>query len=149
MNASNVYDVIIVGSGPAGYTGAIYTSRAFLKTLILTGPEPGGQLTTTTQVENFPGFPKGVMGPDLLEDMRKQAERFGTEVRTESVVSCELSTFAKTTADKSVVSKKGEKNIFEVKTENDVYQARSIIIATGASAKKLGIPSEESFREKG
>jgi len=80
-----MYDVIIIGSGPAGYTAAIYTSRAFLKTLILTGPQLGGQLTTTKEVENFPGFRQGIQGPELLENMKVQAEKFGTEIKIETV----------------------------------------------------------------
>ena len=88
-----MYDVVIIGSGPAGYTAAIYTSRAFLKTLVLTGSQPGGQLTTTTMIDNFPGFSGGILGTELLENMRKQAERFGTEIQTETVknVKCQMS----------------------------------------------------------
>lgn len=128
------YDVIIIGSGPAGYTAALYTSRAFLKTLLLTGIEVGGQLTTTTHVENFPGFPDGVLGPKLVEDMKKQVERFGTEIVGKQV--------------KQV--KSTESKVFEVDTDDGVsYQGKTIIIATGASAMYLGLPSEQTFAGKG
>jgi len=132
-----MYDVIILGSGPAGYTAALYTSRAFLKTLVLTGKEAGGQLTTTSDVENYPGFPKGIQGPELMEEMKKQVERFGTEIRLETVVSLQS----------SVVSL-GEKN-FIIKTESNKYQGKSVIIASGASAKYLGLPSEQRLMGKG
>jgi len=126
-----VYDVVIIGSGPAGYTAALYASRAFLKTLILSGREPGGQLTTTTEVDNFPGFPKGILGPQLVTDMKAQVERFGAEIKQETV----------TTIDKG--------SPFTVTTENGSYQTRTIIVSTGASAMYLGLPSEETFRGKG
>lgn len=126
-----IYDVAIIGSGPAGYTAALYTSRAFLKTLVLAGLEPGGQLTTTTEVDNFPGFPQGVMGPTLVSDMKKQVERFGAEIKQEAVVTIE----------------KG--NIFTLKTASNTYQAKTIIVATGASAMYLGLPSEERLKGKG
>jgi len=134
-----IYDVIIIGSGPAGYTAAIYTSRAFLETLIISGPQPGGQLTTTTDVENFPGFPKGILGPDLLNNMRKQAERFGTVIETDIVLSIQKS------------ENRGQKaeHFFTVKTNSKNYEAKAVIIATGANPKTLGIPSEEKFRGKG
>ena len=127
-----VYDVIIIGSGPAGYTAAIYSSRAFLKTLVISGYQPGGQLTTTTEIDNFPGFPNGILGPTLMEEMRKQAMRFGTEIQTEQI---------------SSVEKKG--NTFVVKAGEQIYEGRSIIIATGAQAKELGISGEETYRGKG
>jgi len=138
-----VYDVIIVGSGPAGYTAGIYTSRAFLKTLILTGTQPGGQLTTTTQVDNFPGFPEGILGMELLERMRKQAEKFGTTVITDTVVNLK----SQITMTKQAPNSKTQ--TFIVKGQSGEYEARSVIIATGASAKMLGIASEEKFRGKG
>ncbi len=125
------YDVLIIGSGPAGYTAALYTSRAFLKTLVLSGTEPGGQLTTTTAVDNYPGFPDGVMGPQLVADMKKQVERFGAEVKQETV---------------SVV-KKGKH--FTVQTDKGSYLAKTVIIATGASAMYLGLTSEEKLKGKG
>lgn len=127
-----MYDIVIIGSGPAGYTAAIYSSRAFLKTLVISGPTLGGQLTTTTDVENFPGFPKGVGGTQLLSDMKAQAERFGTEVCQCTVLSIS----------------KGKKN-FIITTDSKEIEARAVIIATGASAKPLGVATEELFRGKG
>jgi len=126
------YDVIILGSGPAGYTAAVYTSRAMLKTLILTGIQEGGQLMTTTEVENFPGSPKGIMGPQLMLDMKAQVERFGTKV----IVG----------AAKSV---KSSGKAFSVITDGGIYETRSVIVATGASAMYLGLPSEKTFAGKG
>lgn len=125
--------VIIIGSGPAGYTAALYASRADLKPLVIEGSEPGGQLTTTTDVENFPGFPEGVMGPDLMTNMKSQAARFGTEY---------LSTFV----DKVDFSKRP----FYVHCSNgNEYEAETVIISTGASAKYLGLPNEMSLIGKG
>ena len=129
----NNYDVIIIGSGPAGYTAALYTSRAYLKTLLLSGLEVGGQLTTTTAVDNFPGFPEGILGPKLVEDMKKQVVRFGTEIQQLSAVSCQLSA----------------KKTFIIKTDQEEYEGKSVIIATGASAQYLGLPSEQKFAGKG
>lgn len=129
----NKYDVIIIGSGPAGYSAAIYTTRAELKTLILLGAEVGGQLTTTTDVENYPGFPEGIMGPELMMKMKEQAERFGAETVSKTATNIEV---------------KGEKD-FIVKTEDESYAAKSIIIATGASAKWLGLESEQKLRGHG
>ena len=138
------YDVIIIGSGPAGYTAGIYTSRAFLKTLILTGTQPGGQLTTTTQVDNFPGFPEGILGTELLQKMKVQAERFGTTVTTDVVtnVKCQISNYKSNSNNKI-------QNTFLVTGQEKIYEARAVIIATGAQAKMLGIASEEKFRGKG
>jgi len=130
----NIYDTIIIGSGPAGYTAAIYTSRSFIKTLILTGPQPGGQLTTTTEVDNFPGFPKGIIGPELLQNMKIQAERFGAEIKTEIV---------------ERVRREDDKTFTIVVNDTISYKTKSVIVATGASAKVLGIPSEDQFRGKG
>lgn len=126
-----IYDTVIIGSGPAGYTAALYTSRAFLKTMVLTGLTPGGQLTTTTEVDNFPGFPQGVMGPTLVTDMKKQVERFGAEIKQEAVVTIEPG------------------KTFVLKTAGNSYQAKTIIVATGASAMYLGLPSEERLKGKG
>jgi len=128
-----MYDVIIIGSGPAGYTAAIYTSRALLSTLIIAGPQPGGQLTTTTEVENYPGFVEGIDGNQLLSDMRKQAERFGTKIKLSNCQIVKLS----------------ERKTFLVAASQEEAEARAIIIAVGASARKLWIPSEEKFRGKG
>ncbi|MBS4767241.1 thioredoxin-disulfide reductase [Alistipes sp. kh20] len=125
--------VLIIGSGPAGYTAAIYTSRANLAPVLYEGIEPGGQLTTTTDVENFPGHPDSVSGPDLMGLMRKQAERFGADIRTGNVTRVDLS------SRPFHVVVDGEKEI----------KAETLIIATGASAKYLGLPSETKFRGMG
>jgi len=127
------HKVLIIGSGPAGYTAAIYTARANLKPVLYEGIEPGGQLTTTTTVENFPGYPDGVDGPQMMADMRRHAERFGTEIRTGTITNVDLS------SRPFHVIVDGEKELC----------ADSIIIATGASAKYLGLPSETKFRGQG
>ncbi len=125
--------VLIIGSGPAGYTAAIYAARAGLKPVLLTGGEPGGQLTTTNDVENFPGYPDGINGPQMMVDLQKQAERFGTEVHYKLVTGADFSTYPfKLTVD-----------------EKEEILAESVIIATGATAKYLGIPSEKKFANKG
>lgn len=124
---------LIIGSGPAGYTAAIYTSRANLSPVLYEGIEPGGQLTTTTEIENFPGYPEGVDGNAMMADLRKQAERFGTDVRMGVVTSIDLSS----RPFKAVVD--GEKEI----------AAEAVIIATGASARYLGLPSETKYRGMG
>lgn len=128
-----VHEVIIVGSGPAGYTAAIYAARADLQPLMFSGLEPGGQLMTTTDVENFPGFPQGVMGPDMMGLFREQAARFGTDIRDQSVVSLDTSV-----RPFRLVSDSGE-----------TFRAHSVILSTGASAKWLGLPSEQHFRGYG
>ncbi|MFB5678647.1 thioredoxin-disulfide reductase [Paenibacillus terreus] len=122
-----MYKSIIVGTGPAGLTAAIYLARANMNPLIIEGPQPGGQLTTTTEVENFPGFPEGIMGPELMDNMRKQAERFGAEFRTGWVNSVDTS---------SRPFKLDVEGIGELVTE-------TLIISTGATAKYLGIPGEQ------
>ncbi len=125
---------LIIGSGPAGYTAAIYTSRAGLAPVLIEGAQPGGQLTTTTEVENFPGYPDGTTGPKLMEDLRRQALRFGTEIIQGNVTDVDFS-----------------KRPFRITVDNGRYGfiAESVIIATGASAKYLGIDSEEKYRGLG
>jgi len=127
------FDVVIVGSGPAGLTAAIYAARADLNPIVFEGPEPGGQLTQTTEVDNYPGYPEGVMGPKMMEDFRQQATRFGADCRYGYVTDIEFSDRPyKLTVD-----------------EETVIFAKSIIIATGASAKWLDLPSEQRLRGKG
>jgi len=125
--------VIIIGSGPAGHTAALYSARANLSPLVLEGNQPGGQLTTTTEVENFPGFPEGIQGPELMENMKKQAQRFEAEYKSLNVTSVDLS-----------------KRPFQVDcNDGSSYLAQTIIIATGASAKYLGIPNEMELIGRG
>lgn len=147
MTETTLYDVIILGSGPAGYTAALYASRAFLKTLMLTGPQTGGQLTTTTEVDNYPGFPDGIQGPQLVEDMKKQVERFGTEVVQQEAVSCQLLASLKLRRSGSAVSK--NERTFTIKTSAAEYTAKTVIITTGAAAQYLGLPSETKLMGKG
>lgn len=123
----NIYDIIIIGSGPAGLTAGIYTSRGDRKTLLLAGRKWGGQLMLTTEVENFPGFPTPIMGPELMQKMRKQAEKYGTEI-----------------VDANVTAVNYSKKPFEIATDDDKkYYSKSVIIATGADTKWLQIPGEE------
>jgi thioredoxin reductase (NADPH) len=124
--------VIIIGSGPAGYTAALYAARANLAPLVLKGLEAGGQLMLTTDVENYPGFADGIMGPELMEQMEKQAARFGAEILAVHVTSVDLST-----------------RPFLVKAGDQAWRARTLIVATGASAKWLGVPGEEKLRGRG
>lgn len=127
-----VKKLVIIGSGPAGYTAGIYASRADLAPLLFAGREPGGQLMLTSDVENWPGEPTGVMGPDLMEKLKQQAERFGTEVVQEEVTEVDLSVHP-----------------FKVKTDKQELEVDAIIVATGAVAKWLGIPGEKEFQGKG
>ena len=124
---------LIIGSGPAGYTAAIYASRANLKPVMYTGIEPGGQLMQTTDVENFPGYPTGIMGPEMMEDFKKQAERFGTDIRFGIATKVEL---------------KGDIKVVHFDDGTSV-EAYTVIIATGASAKWLGLPSEKRLNGNG
>lgn len=127
---------LIIGSGPAGYTAAIYASRADMKPIMYTGMEPGGQLTTTTDVDNFPGYPDGIDGPEMMVQLQKQAERFGTEVRMGMITKTDFS------------EKVG--GIHKVQVDNDKWiEAESVIISTGATAKYLGLPSEQRLRGGG
>lgn len=131
-DSPTIHNVIIVGSGPAGYTAAIYAARAELKPLVFEGIEYGGLLMQTTEVENFPGFREGIMGPDLMEEMRAQAERFGAELRSEDVEKMDLT---------------GEiKKVWAYGVE---YQARAVILATGAAPRYLGVPGEQEFLGRG
>jgi thioredoxin-disulfide reductase len=129
---AKTYGAIIIGSGPAGYTAAIYAARANLSVLMLQGYEVGGQLMQTSEVENFPGFENGILGPEMMEKFEEQARRFGAELIPEDVISVDFS-----------------KRPFTVKTDTSEYQARAVIISTGASAKWLNIPSEQRLRGRG
>ncbi len=124
--------LIILGSGPAGYTAAVYAARANLKPVLIQGIQPGGQLTTTTDVDNYPGYKDGVQGPEMMEDFKAQAERFGTEVVWDHINTADLS-----------------KRPFVLKGDEGEYSCDALIISTGASAKYLGLPSEETFAGKG
>ena len=123
-----MYNVVIIGSGCAGLTAAIYAARANLKPLVIEGHEPGGQLSLTTMVENFPGFPDGILGPELIENMRKQAKKFGTEFKAGVVNEVDLT-----------------KRPFKVIAGNDIYEAKTLIIAAGASARMLGLKEERGL----
>ncbi len=130
--ADEIHNVIIIGAGPAGLTAALYTSRADLKPFMIEGYKSGGQLMLTTEVENFPGFPEGIMGPDLIENMRKQAEKFGTQILTEDVTKVDFS-----------------KRPFTISTEDKEFKAKTVIISTGANARWLGLESEKRLMGKG
>ena len=131
-----VLKTLIIGSGPAGYTAAIYAARADLKPVLYTGMEPGGQLTTTTEVDNFPGYPEGIDGPTMMVQLQQQAERFGTEVRIEMIEKVELAKVPK-----------GIHKAFTV--SGTELHTKTIIISTGATAKYLGLPSEQRLRGGG
>lgn len=126
------YDVIIIGAGPAGYTAGIYCSRARHDTLILSGILPGGQLVNTTEVENYPGFENGIMGPDLMITMRKQTERMGTTIIDDEVVNVDF-----------------RRKPFKILTASEEYECKAVIIATGASPRKLGLEGEATFGGRG
>jgi len=123
-----MYNVIIIGSGCAGLTAAIYAGRANLKPLVLEGHEPGGQLSLTTHVENFPGFPEGIMGPELIENMRKQAQKFGAQFKAGAVTEVDVS-----------------KRPFKITAGKDTYEAQALIVAAGASARLLGLKGEKEL----
>ena len=123
-----MHNVVIIGSGCAGLTAAIYAARASLTPLVIDGHEPGGQLSLTTHVENFPGFPDGIMGPELIENMRKQAQKFGTEFKAGVISEVDLS-----------------QRPFKIVAGNDTYEAKTLIVAAGASARLLGLPNEREL----
>lgn len=129
---NKVHNLVIIGSGPAGLTAALYASRAELEPVVIAGLQPGGQLTLTSEVENFPGFPEGIQGPELMQNMTKQVERFGTQIIYENVASVDFSS-----------------KPFKVKTDNQELQAKAVIIATGAEANWLGLENEQRLRGKG
>ncbi len=128
-------NVIIVGSGPAGYTAALYTARAELDPLVIEGWNWGGLLQQTTDVENFPGYPKGILGPDMMQDLRDQAERFGARLKTEQVTKLELA--------------QEEGGLHSVWVDDTEYKTRAVIVATGAEHRKLGVPGEDELAGRG
>jgi len=132
MSVSDVRDVIIIGSGPAGLTAAVYAGRANLSPLMLAGSQPGGQLMLTTEVENYPGFVDGILGPELMDVMRRQAQRFAAELVDDDVIGIDLS-----------------QRPFTVKTAERTYRARALIVSTGASARMLGLESEKKLLGRG
>ncbi len=132
MSDNDVHDVIIIGSGPAGLTAALYNARANLAPLVLAGPEPGGQLMITTDVENYPGFPEGITGPELMKKFEDQAVKFGADVRRETVDSVDFSS-----------------RPFTVTTEKETYRGKTVIVSTGATARWLGLESETELRGRG
>ena len=132
MAASEVRNVIVIGGGPAGYTAALYSARALLNPLVIEGVSWGGQLMNTSEIENFPGYKEGVTGPEMMSDLRAQAERFGTEFVTDDAVRVDLS-----------------QRPFVVETGEGTYRAKVLIVATGAKARELGLPSEIALQGKG
>src|ERR1700745_2576826 len=129
---NDVRDVIVIGGGPAGYTAALYAARANLQPLVIEGFNWGGQLMITSDVENYPGYPDGIMGPEMMAEFRRQAEPFGTEFVTDNVTRVDFS-----------------ERPFRVWVEDEEYQARSVIVATGASARWLGLASEVALQGRG
>ena len=129
---SELHDVVIIGSGPAGYTAAIYTARANLKPVLFQGMQPGGQLTITTDVENYPGYPEGIMGPEMMEQFQAQAARFGTDIRMESINEVDTT-----------------RRPFHLKSDFGELEAKSLIVSTGASARLLGLESERALMGRG
>ena len=129
---SQVRDVVIIGSGPAGYTAALYAARANLKPVVVEGMQPGGQLTITSEVENYPGYPEGILGPKMMENFRAQAERFGAEIKIGLVTELDV-----------------KKRPFVVTTEFETLQARAVIVSTGASAKLIGLEKERQLMASG
>lgn len=132
MSDATIHDVAIIGSGPAGYTAALYAARAELKPVVFEGIEYGGSLMTTTEVENFPGFKDGIMGPELMEEMRSQAERFGADLRMELVTRVEL-----------------EGEIKKIWVDDEEFQARAVILATGSAPRYLGVDGEQRLLGRG
>jgi thioredoxin reductase (NADPH) len=132
MSENNVRDLIIIGGGPAGYTAALYAARANLNPLVIEGVTFGGQLMITSDVENYPGYPEGILGPEMMQDFRRQAERFGAEFLTDDVTAVDFS-----------------ERPFRVEVDGDAYYARAVIVATGASARQLGLESERSLQGRG
>ena len=132
MNEQEARELIIIGGGPAGYTAALYAARANLTPLVIEGFAAGGQLMITSDVENYPGYPEGVLGPEMMQDFRVQAERFGAEFLREDVTRVDFS-----------------ERPFRVEVEDDVYFAEAVIVATGASARQLGLPSEQALQGRG
>jgi thioredoxin reductase (NADPH) len=129
---SKVYGVIIIGSGPAGYTAALYAARSNLSVLVLQGYQTGGQLMQTSEVENYPGFEEGILGPEMMEKFEKQAQRFGAEMIPEDVIAVDFT-----------------RRPFVITTDSGEYRSRAVVIATGASAKWLGLPSEKQLQGRG
>ena len=132
MSSSDVREVIIIGGGPAGYTSALYTARANMEPLVIEGFNWGGQLMITSEVENFPGYPDGAMGPEMMSDFRRQAERFGAEFLTDDVTKVDFS-----------------ERPFRVWVGDDEFRAETVIVATGANARQLGLPSEQRLQGRG
>src|SRR5206468_2465881 len=132
MTDNSIRDVIVIGGGPAGYTAALYAARANLKPLVIEGFNWGGQLMITSDVENYPGYPEGVMGPEMMQDFRRQAERFGADFVTDDVTKVDFS-----------------ERPFRVAVDGDEYRAHTVIVATGATARQLGIESEQRLQGRG